>query len=207
MNKNDKKSKVLKLYKKQKIVKLLSTKYVLPLTALFLLLTATAGILLAIVFKKYGLGGAFAGLGLSSSIVSLTYLLVVNGEDNSFVESRLEKLKNDMEETKEINQFEKDMYNNVEILMQQEENLNKTKNLINELTQKLKSKQDGIVITDGEKQKLVEEKFNLVKQKAIVEQQKKDIKKLQKHYIKYNEKLKKLNPDLDVEYIGETSDI
>ena len=102
--KNNKKSKVLKLYNKQKILKLLSVRYLLPITALFLLVMGVAGITTAIVLKNFSLGGLFAGLGLSVSIASLVYILV-NADDDYFFKTKLKNLSQDMEKAKEENLF------------------------------------------------------------------------------------------------------
>lgn len=193
------KSKVLNLYRKQKFLNLLSVKLLLPITALFLLTMAIVGISIAIFLQNFALGGVFAGLGLSLSIVSLTYLLV-NGEDDYYFKRKLKYLSEDMEKTKEDSLFEKQMYDEVQTLIQQKEDYNQTKKLINEITKKLKQNKEEL--TEQETEKMKEEKASLVKQKSIIKQQEKEIKKIENQYIKKNLLVQKLNPELEVEYLG-----
>ena len=201
MEKDNKKSKILKLYKKEKIIKLLSVKFILPLTALFMLSTGITGIILAFIFKLYGLGGTFAGLGLSLGIASLTYVLM-SGEKDSVIESMLKRNKNNMEEISKTSEFENQICQKIEVVKQDENNLLDTKKLINKLKEKLKLNQENLEEKNKISVLLEEEKTNLIKHKIKIIQQIKEIKEFEKQYVLINKKIKKLNPNLDVEYNG-----
>ena len=199
--KNNKKSKVLKLYNKQKILKLLSVRYLLPITALFLLVMGVAGITTAIVLKNFSLGGLFAGLGLSVSIASLVYILV-NADDDYFFKTKLKNLSQDMEKAKEENLFETQIYKELQFLTQQKDDYKETKSLVQELIAKLKLQKENSSENNEDIEQLKQERLNLVKQKTMIKQQEKEIFKLEKQYTNKNKRIQQLNPDLDVEYLG-----
>jgi len=80
--------------------------------------------------------------------------------------------------------------------------LQQTKKLINELREKLASSQDKVEEKSQFKVCLKEQKLNLIKQRTQAREYLKEAKDYEKEYIRLNKKIKKLNPDLDVDYIG-----